>query len=50
MKIEYITNASFLFTFSDGTTVLTDPWYEDGIYHGLLSITLLCMKSSAHAI
>ena len=36
MKIEYITNASFLFTFSDGTTVLTDPWYEDGIYHGLL--------------
>ncbi|MCZ8530489.1 MBL fold metallo-hydrolase [Alteromonas sp. PRIM-21] len=36
MKIEYVTNASFLFTFSDGTTVLTDPWYEDGIYHGLL--------------
>ena len=37
MKIEYITNASFLFTFSDGTTVLTDPWYEDGITISLSS-------------
>lgn len=36
MKIEYITNASFFFTFSDGVTILTDPWYQDGIYHGLL--------------
>ena len=36
MKIEYITNASFLFTFSDGLTILTDPWYQNGIYHGIL--------------
>lgn len=36
MKIEYVTNASFLFTFSDGTKILTDPWYTDGIYHGTM--------------
>lgn len=36
MNIEYITNASFLFTMSDGITILTDPWYSEGIYHGIM--------------
>lgn len=36
MKIEYITNASFLLTMSDGLTILTDPWYSEGIYHGIM--------------
>ncbi len=36
MKVEHITNASFLFTLSDGLRILSDPWYHDGIYHGIL--------------
>lgn len=36
MKIEFITNASFLVELSDGRTILTDPWYSDGIYHGII--------------
>ena len=34
MKIEHITNASFLFHLADGRTILSDPWYTDGIYFG----------------
>lgn len=36
MKIEFITNASFLVELADGRTILTDPWYSDGIYHGII--------------
>lgn len=36
MQVQYITNACFLFTFSDGLTVLSDPWLSDGIYHGAI--------------
>lgn len=36
MKIEFITNASFLIHFDNGKTLLTDPWYTDGIYLGTL--------------
>jgi UDP-MurNAc hydroxylase len=36
MKLEFITNASFLIHFNDGRTLLTDPWYTDGIYLGTL--------------
>lgn len=36
MKVEFITNASFLFTLSDGITILADPWYTEGIYHGTM--------------
>ena len=34
MKIEFISNASFLFTFQNGKTLLTDPWYSGGAYYG----------------
>lgn len=36
MKLEFITNASFLIELDDGRSILTDPWYTDGIYHGLI--------------
>jgi UDP-MurNAc hydroxylase len=36
MKIEFITNASFLMTAKSGQTLLTDPWYHDGAGHGIL--------------
>ena len=36
MKIEFITNASFNVELADGRTILTDPWYSDGIYHGII--------------
>lgn len=36
MKLEFITNASFLIELADGRTILTDPWYTDGIYHGII--------------
>ncbi|MGH6933299.1 MAG: MBL fold metallo-hydrolase, partial [Dongiaceae bacterium] len=36
MKIEFITNASFLINFDNGRKLLTDPWYTDGIYLGTL--------------
>ncbi|WP_323011588.1 MBL fold metallo-hydrolase [Castellaniella sp.] len=36
MRAKYITNACFLFEFSDGMTILSDPWLSDGIYHGLI--------------
>lgn len=36
MKLEYISNASFFITFNDGRTLLTDPWYTSGIYHGAM--------------
>ena len=34
MKIEFVANASFLISLSDGRKILTDPWYTDGIYYG----------------
>jgi L-ascorbate metabolism protein UlaG (beta-lactamase superfamily) len=34
MRIEHVTNASFVFHLSDGRTILSDPWYTDGIYLG----------------
>lgn len=34
MQIEFIANASCLVTLADGRTVLSDPWYSDGIYYG----------------
>lgn len=34
MRIEHITNASFVFHLADGRTILSDPWYTDGIYLG----------------
>jgi len=36
MQVEFVTNACFLFTLSDGTTLLSDPWLSDGIYHGTM--------------
>ena len=36
MQVQYITNACFYFTMSDGLTVLSDPWMSDGIYHGII--------------
>lgn len=36
MQVQYITNACFLFTLSDGLTLLSDPWLSDGIYHGVI--------------
>ncbi|NIA67833.1 MBL fold metallo-hydrolase [Pelagibius litoralis] len=34
LRIEAITNAAFLITLADGRTILTDPWFSDGIYYG----------------
>lgn len=34
MKVEFIANASFLITLDSGATILTDPWFADGIYYG----------------
>ena len=34
MRIEHVTNASFVFHLADGRTILSDPWYTDGIYLG----------------
>jgi len=34
MKIEFITNASFLVTLNNGKTLLTDPWFDGPCYYG----------------
>ena len=34
MLIEFVANASFKLTLASGRTLLTDPWYADGIYYG----------------
>jgi len=34
MKLEFVTNSSVLLRLADGATLLTDPWYSDGIYYG----------------
>lgn len=34
MKIEFIANASFLITFKNGKTLLTDPWFENSCFYG----------------
>jgi UDP-MurNAc hydroxylase len=34
MKLEFAANASFLIRLESGASILTDPWYSDGIYYG----------------
>src|SRR6202012_3547579 len=34
MLIEFVANASFNLPLASGRTLLTDPWYADGIYYG----------------
>jgi UDP-MurNAc hydroxylase len=34
MLIEFASNASFVIRLKTGKTLLTDPWYSDGIYYG----------------
>lgn len=34
VKVEYVANAGFVLTLSDGRVLLTDPWMSDGAYYG----------------
>ena len=34
MKIEFVTNSSFLITLAGGKTILSDPWFTDGAFYG----------------
>ena len=34
MKFKFISNACGIFTGSDGTELLMDPWLDDGVFEG----------------